>query len=169
MRAIKLTVGCHLATFLFIALGYLGVRYYLSSPDRLVSQLQQDLRRGDFDRLYSESSDFMKLNSGRHDFSRRLQIMSDHLKGYDPELNLKRDLKTDELLKNVFDSVEGDRRSDDVAISAQLLVGSVDDVHIQATWVRDWLEPRLLNISIQDFRQNRQFHLAGNPFDQTTK
>ena len=111
----------------------------------------------------------MKRNTGRNDFSRRLHIMSEHLKGYDPELTFKRDLKTEEMLKTVFESSETDRRSDDIAISVNLIVGSVDDVHIHATWMRGWLEPRLFNISIQDFRQNRHFHLAGDPFDQMAK
>jgi hypothetical protein len=162
MRTARIVGLVLFATIFVVGLGYFGVRQYLSRPDRLVSRLQEQLRGGDFDRLYTESSDFMKLNTGREDFSRRLRVMSDHLREYDSEITLVRDLETETRLDKVFATTD----TPDPAISVVLKVDNVEDVYVYATWMDGWLEPKLFNVSIQDFREGRHMTLAGNPFDQ---
>jgi hypothetical protein len=92
-RIILLTV----ALLAVAAIGYLN--FGKPSRERLIKDLNSQLREGKFEQLYEEADDLVRLNVTKERFVKRMKMAVTRLKTIDENLAFQRDVATEDSLE----------------------------------------------------------------------
>jgi hypothetical protein len=76
------------------------------SKERLIENLNSQLREEKFEQLYEEADDLVHLNVTKEKFVRRMKIVVTKLKAIDENLAFQRDLETEKRVKAVTENDE---------------------------------------------------------------
>ena len=150
-------------------MGYLLLVRYQSNENRLISEFRNRLISEDFKVMYADSSDFMKLNVSEDEFARRMIIVTEALREYDPNFDFRRNTELENSIKQVRKSSDPDNQDDDSNHSFVLLETGMPEKRalIQVSWTLSGIKPRLHDLSIGDSKisvTNQINTLAGEPF-----
>lgn len=167
IRILIITSFIAAIVLLVSALAFYGVRNYLSDEDRLVSQFKASLESHDYRVMYQGAADMVKLNNSEDEFVRRMTIIEQTLRDYDPDMNFQRDIAEEDLIKSIRRDSEPDR-PDDGSLRFVVLRTRTDDksATVLISWIRNGVQPRLFDLRIRDGISGavRIQTLAGRPF-----
>lgn len=141
----------------FIA--FLGYVKRASDPDRLFSDLINQMKTGKYKDIYANSSDFLHLNADKEKFTERMADALEKMKRADVDLNFSRDKEEEISIENIqreSDRAVGRATPNNTIFVIQKLGTGDNAVSVLIFWEHRGLFPKFSDLAIMPIQSERQ-------------
>ena len=140
-----------------VSLSFIAFLVYVnreSDPDRLFTNLIMQMQEGQYEAIYENSSDFLKLNAkNKQTFAERMSNALEIMKQADSNLDFQRDSAMERTLDEVTDN--GRNESGKHFWIVNKLGSNNDSVQIVASYDNNGLFPKLIDLTVRS-KSNKQ-------------
>ena len=143
-------------------LGFVALLVYVnreSDPDKLFANLIEQMNEGKYEDIYENSSELLRLNVDKAEFSERMNNVYRKLKQTDGKLNFRRDKEEETSIFKI-------QRNSDEAVSRsspntqnfiiERLGNGDDEITVMIFWDKNGLVPKFSDIAIFPNNDQRQ-------------